>query len=70
MSSDSAPEIYCSFCGKSSDDVTRMVKACDASICNECVVLCVDILLDTKNKLGTSRATKVVGCEFTPQPEG
>jgi ATP-dependent Clp protease ATP-binding subunit ClpX len=35
----------CSFCGKSQDDVEKMVAGPDGVyICNECVALCKDIM--------------------------
>jgi len=36
----------CSFCGKSSKDVEKMVNGGSVTICNECVETCVDILKD------------------------
>ncbi|MFZ0249945.1 MAG: ClpX C4-type zinc finger protein [Acidimicrobiales bacterium] len=34
----------CSFCGKDSDAVSRLIAGPNAYICDECVCLCVDIL--------------------------
>lgn len=40
-----AEEIKCSFCGKSSNEVEKMVVASDdICICNECVGLCSEVL--------------------------
>lgn len=40
-----SPVTYCSFCGKSSNKVARMINADNGvSICDECVHVCVDIL--------------------------
>lgn len=39
-------EIVCSFCGKSKDEVFRMLSGSNAYICDECVRLCQDILED------------------------
>lgn len=36
--------LHCSFCGKSQDEVKKLIKGPDIFICNECVDLCVDIL--------------------------
>ena len=41
----------CSFCGKSSKDVEKMVNGGSVTICNECVETCVDILKDKKKIL-------------------
>lgn len=37
-------EVKCSFCGKSQDQVERLMAGPDAFICNECVRLCSEIL--------------------------
>ena len=39
-------ELYCNWCGKSSDDVERIISGPNVYICNECVQLCNDILGD------------------------
>ncbi len=36
----------CSFCGKSSEQVTRMVAGPNVQICNECILLCQEIISD------------------------
>ena len=39
------PEILtCSFCGKTADDVDRIVIGPGVHICNECVALCNEVL--------------------------
>ncbi|MBQ7266314.1 MAG: ATP-dependent Clp protease ATP-binding subunit ClpX [Firmicutes bacterium] len=38
--------LRCSFCGKTQDQVRRLVAGPDAYICNECVELCYDIVED------------------------
>lgn len=35
----------CDFCGKSQEQVRRMITAVKADICGECVMLCMDVLL-------------------------
>jgi len=37
---------HCSFCKKSQSDVKRLITGPNANICDECVDLCEDILLD------------------------
>ena len=39
-------KIRCSFCGKTSDQVRRMVAGPNAQICNECILLCQEIIND------------------------
>ena len=40
----------CSFCGKSKEDVEKLIVGGDVAICNECVDLCESILSDEKVK--------------------
>lgn len=40
----------CDFCGKSKEDVEKLIVGGDAAICNECVTLCESILTDEKVK--------------------
>ena len=36
---------HCSFCGKSQDEVRKLIAGTQAFICNECIALCVTVLL-------------------------
>jgi ATP-dependent protease Clp ATPase subunit len=36
--------IHCSFCGKSQHDVKKLIAGPTVFICDECVVLCVDVI--------------------------
>lgn len=40
----------CDFCGKSKEEVEKLIVGDHAAICNDCVDLCVDILVDEKVK--------------------
>jgi len=40
----------CDFCGKSKDEVEKLIVGDNAAICNDCVELCEDILKDNKIK--------------------
>lgn len=40
----------CDFCGKSKEDVEKLIVGEHAAICNDCVDLCIDILQDEKTK--------------------
>jgi ATP-dependent Clp protease ATP-binding subunit ClpX len=40
----------CDFCGKSKEDVEKLIVGEQAAICNDCIDLCVDILKDEKVK--------------------
>ncbi|MBN2676312.1 MAG: ATP-dependent Clp protease ATP-binding subunit ClpX [Alphaproteobacteria bacterium] len=51
MDRKSTPTHYCSFCGKSQNEVKRLITGHSVYICDECVHLCGDILKeDGKNK--------------------
>ncbi len=49
-----APELSCTFCGKSQDSVQRLIAGPDVYICDECVALCNDILTQDKISEETS----------------
>lgn len=44
MSNTQNPNIHCSFCGKSQDDVKKMIAGSEVYICNECIELSTRIL--------------------------
>ncbi len=44
------PNHNCDFCGKSKEDVEKLIVGEHAAICNDCINLCVDILKDDKVK--------------------
>ena len=43
-SSDSKNTLYCSFCGKSQQELRKLIAGPTVYICNECVDLCMDII--------------------------
>jgi ATP-dependent Clp protease ATP-binding subunit ClpX len=53
-------EHHCDFCGKSKQDVEKLIVSEQSAICNECVELCVDILKDEKIKKFPSDDIKLV----------
>lgn len=48
--------LYCSFCAKSQDEVTRIIAGPSVYICNECVRLCGDILDEPTAQDGQQRS--------------
>ncbi|MDR1210317.1 MAG: ATP-dependent Clp protease ATP-binding subunit ClpX [Clostridiales bacterium] len=44
--SDNKPPLHCSFCGKTQEQVRKFIVGPSAYICNECVDLCYDIILE------------------------
>src|ERR1700675_1088635 len=53
--SDSKNTLYCSFCGKSQQEVRKLIAGPTVFICDECVDLCRDIIHDEKSSLSKSR---------------
>ena len=47
-------KISCSFCGKSQEEVKKLIAGPNVYICNECVVLCKDILVED-DKIDTKK---------------
>lgn len=45
------PDLYCSFCGKSQHQVKKLIAGPKVYICDECVNLCSEILLDVDGEL-------------------
>lgn len=61
MANDNKP-LRCAFCGKTEDEVDRMLVGPDVHICNECVLLCYELLGYDENppenlKVGTQKKT-------------
>ena len=50
-------ELICNFCGKSQDEVERMIIGPGVNICNECIELCYS-LLDEEGKPDNARRAK------------
>ncbi len=58
--------LRCSFCHKSKDEVQKLIAGSNALICNECVILCGDILSDkAKPKLLQNHTTLLKPHEIT-----
>jgi ATP-dependent Clp protease ATP-binding subunit ClpX len=53
--SDSKNTLYCSFCGKSQQEVRKLIAGPTVFICDECVELCKDIIHEEKSSLVKSR---------------
>jgi ATP-dependent protease Clp ATPase subunit len=41
---------HCSFCGRSQKEVSRLVAATDAAICDQCVDVCVDTIIEESER--------------------
>ncbi len=49
MSKDIDKEIRCSFCGKTQDEVMRLVEGPGVYICDNCINFCSSLLFDDEN---------------------
>ncbi len=56
--SDSKNTLYCSFCGKSQNEVRKLIAGPNVYVCDECVELCMDIL---REETKTNAAQKSEG---------
>jgi ATP-dependent Clp protease ATP-binding subunit ClpX len=65
--SDPKNTLYCSFCGKSQRELRKLIAGPTAHICNECVELCMDIIVEenkssfVKSRDGIIPAPKEIG---------
>jgi len=62
-SDDSDATCYCSFCGKSQEDVVKLIAGPAVYICDECIELCNEIVLegtDTENGDTTTQSPEVL----------
>ena len=57
--SDSKNTLYCSFCGKSQNEVRKLIAGPNVFVCDECVELCMDILRE-ENKTQSARTSEGV----------
>ena len=50
--------LYCSFCGKSQDEVRKLIAGPTVYICDECIELCNEIIAEEyeKEEMGRSRS--------------
>lgn len=51
------PKLYCSFCGKSQDEVICLIAGPTVFICDECVAICVDVVSERRIKLQQNERT-------------
>ena len=48
--------LYCSFCGKSQHEVKKLIAGPRVFICNECVDLCNDIIIEEIQEIASKEA--------------
>ncbi len=70
MPTDKDKEICCSFCGKTQDEVTRLVEGPGVYICDNCIEFCNTLLFDDETGAEKSRKSKKKAEEFIlPKPQ-
>ena len=53
-------DLLCSFCGKNQDEVKKLVAGPSVYICDECIELCNDIMVEENERDATSRKKTTV----------
>ena len=53
--SDKYSNLFCSFCGKSQDEVKKLIAGPSVYICDECIELCNDIIAEEYEKEDSTR---------------
>lgn len=46
-SSDLLGAVHCSFCGRNSKETIAIIRADDCAICDKCVIVCVQTIIDS-----------------------
>jgi ATP-dependent Clp protease ATP-binding subunit ClpX len=62
------PDCKCSFCGKSQDEVEKLIAGPDVYICDECIELCNEIVLEEDNRSPSSKGRdRITPASLTPR---
>ena len=64
MAKPTDPNLKCSFCGKTQDQVKKLIAGPDVCICDECIELCNEIL--DEELFNFKQEEKEASAEFTP----
>ncbi len=56
---DNTPSVECSFCGKTQDEVKKLIAGPTVYICDECIDLCNDIVKEDRKKEAEAEASSV-----------
>ena len=66
MASNDKKEVRCSFCGRTQDEVKRLIAGPNAYICNECVAICADLIEDENEDEAAAERFSLEGGLPTP----
>ena len=69
MPNDKDNEIRCSFCGKTQDEVTRLVEGPGVYICDNCIEFCNALLSDDEEGMTKKRKKKPQQDFVLPKPQ-
>lgn len=69
MSKDIEKDIRCSFCGKTQDEVMRLVEGPGVYICDGCIDFCASLLFDDENAYNQKRKGKKQEEKILPKPQ-
>ena len=69
MSKDMDMEIRCSFCGKTQDEVMRLVEGPGVYICDNCINFCSSLLFDDENAYKEKKRNKKECEKVLPKPQ-
>ena len=59
-------DVRCSFCGRTQDEVKRLIAGPNAYICNECVAICADLIEEEQEELAATERFSLEGGLPTP----
>jgi ClpX C4-type zinc finger protein len=65
-STEPAPELRCSFCNKSAQDVRKLIAGPTVHICDECVDVCVRIIADDRVAAASSKRHEAMSGSTPP----
>ena len=69
MPKDKTPDICCSFCGKTQDEVTRLVEGPGVYICDSCITFCNSLLFEDEITTKKSSKKKNDSPKELPKPQ-
>ncbi len=69
MPKDTKNDICCSFCGKSQDEVTRIIEGPGVYICDGCISFCNSLLFDDENQSKAKKKSEKEIPEYLPTPK-
>ena len=69
MPKDNNTEICCSFCGRTQDEVARLIEGPGVFICDNCISFCSSLLLDDENAAKSAKKKEKAKDFVLPTPQ-